>query len=240
MNGRWAINIDIEGFSRNYEHSEQQKAFAIRALCELMNAIFKLGTCCYPGNPNINFSDRLFAHQFGDGFLICSDFPEQDGTRAVAIAIAIVRNMILNRVAVKAAISSGDMADIRGCYPESIRDAKDEMISMGSGLMTIISVMGTALTKAHRLAAKEKGAVLIVDETIRQMLLPRGLVWVRPNIIDWVTSELPLADDLSRKANLKTANALELYEKLEQYCKTEPEPPADWVTATLTSIRRPN
>ena len=61
MNDSWVINIDIEGFSQNYEHSETREAFAILALCELMEAIVKIGRLCYPGDPDKNYSDRLFS-----------------------------------------------------------------------------------------------------------------------------------------------------------------------------------
>ena len=58
MDDRWGISIDVEGFSKNYEYSEERKKFAISALCELMNAIVNIGRECYPGDPDTNFSDR--------------------------------------------------------------------------------------------------------------------------------------------------------------------------------------
>lgn len=153
MSSGWAINIDVEGFSKNYEHSEVRKTFAILAIGELMDSIVKIGTLCFPGNPDKNFSDRLFAHQFGDGFIICSDFPEPDASRAISIAVAIMRHMIVKGYVTKAAISTGDMSDIKGCYPKAVRDSRDGRVDLGMGLMTIISVMGTALTKAHKLSS---------------------------------------------------------------------------------------
>jgi len=103
MNERWAISIDIEGFSKHYEHSEDRKTYAILALGELMNSVFLVGSQCFPGTPEKIFSERLFAHQFGDGFLICSDFPESDASRAIAIAVAIMRHMTLKGYVTKAA-----------------------------------------------------------------------------------------------------------------------------------------
>lgn len=117
MSSGWAINIDIEGFSKNYEYSENRKTYAILAIGELMHSIANIGTRCYPGDPKINFSDRLFAHQFGDGFIICSDYPESTSLRAISIAVSIMRHMISKGFATKAAISKGDISDIRGCYP---------------------------------------------------------------------------------------------------------------------------
>ena len=238
MNGRWAISIDIEGFSKHYEYSEDRKTYAILALGELMNSVFRVGSQCFPGTPEKNFSERLFAHQYGDGFLVCSDFPEPDGSRAIAIAVAIMRHMTLKGYATKAAISTGDLSDIRGCYPKPMRDAQDERLGVGMGLMTIISVMGTALTKAHKLATTEKGAVLIIDRELVDIGWPVGAKTCdsRSHCIDWVSSDLPLADEIAQKSQLRTGSARELCDKLKTYCATQPAPPADWIKATLANV----
>lgn len=95
---------------------------------------------------------------------MCPDFPEPDASRAIAVAVAIMRHMTMKGYAVKAAISAGDLSDIKGRYPTPMRDAQDDRLGVGMGLMTIISVMGTALTKTHKLAATRKGAVLILEK----------------------------------------------------------------------------
>jgi hypothetical protein len=239
MDGRWGISIDVEGFSNNYEHSEERKTFAILALAELMNAIVNIGQQCYPGNPSKNYSDRLFVHQFGDGFIICSDFPEIDASRAIAIATAIMRHMILKGFATKAAISSGDMSDIKGCYPKSVRDTQDERVYLGMGLMTVISVMGTALTKAHKLSNTHRGAVLIVDNDLVKLGLPEGVVLdSKSSCIDWINSNLPAADEIASKSRLLTGNTANLLAKLNEYCCIDPVPPNSWVDATFETIKR--
>src|SRR4029079_15066078 len=113
-------------------------------------------------------------HQYGDGFIVCSDFPESDVYRPIAIAVAIMRHMAVKGYAAKAAISTGDLSDIRGCYPKPMRDAQDDRLDLGMGLMTIMSVMGTALTKAHKLAGTKRGAVLILDQQLVETGLPPG------------------------------------------------------------------
>jgi len=238
MNDAWAINIDIEGFSKNYEYSEDRKTFAILALSELMHAIIKIWRQCFPGDPDKNYSDRLFAHQFGDGFIICSDFPERDAIRAISISVAIMRHMIIKGYATKAAISTGNMSDIKGCYPKTVRDANDEIVYLGHGLMTTIPVMGTALTKAHKLSNTQKGAVLILDESLAKLGLPEG---VRVKIssawfIDWVSSNLPLSEQIAKTEGLATDNPQTLIEKLNHYCRQKPIPPASWIEATRTAI----
>jgi len=66
---RWAIHIDMEGFSNLWDKEDQ----ILLSLGELMRAIFRIGRKCFPASP-----ERLFAHQLGDGFLIISDFPERE------------------------------------------------------------------------------------------------------------------------------------------------------------------
>ena len=236
METQWAVSIDIEGFSKNYEHSEERKTFAIRALGELMQSIYSVATNCYPGDPCQNFTDRLFAHQFGDGFLICSAHGVSDLERAVAISAAIMRHMLLHGYATKAAISMGSMSDIHGCYPKDIRDGKDNRIYMGTGLMTVISVMGTALTKAHKLASTRSGAVLVIDQAI----LDTDTVTkykMQSDCLDWITTEIPLADEIAQRAGLFRADSGQLLATLRAYCNTVPKPPISWVDATFSEVR---
>ncbi len=244
MSNGWAINIDIEGFSKNYEYSEDRKTFAIRALAELMESILKIGTLCFPGDPKINDSDRLLVHQFGDGFLICSDFPEQDLTRVISISVAIMRHMIIKGYATKSAISTGNMSDIKKLYPKAVHDTDNGTVRLGRGLMTIISVMGTSLTKAHKLSNTQSGAVLILDNNLVEIGLPEGVEIVKVKndsghcgyCIDWVFSNLPMSDEISNIACLATGNSKTLIEKLNSYCKQEPIPPDSWVEATHLTI----
>jgi hypothetical protein len=237
MDGRWGISIDVEGFSKNYEYSEERKTFATLALAELMQAIINIGRVCYPGNLNENFSDRLFVHQFGDGFIICSDFPEKDASRAISIATALMRHMVLKGFATKAAISSGDMSDIKGCYPKPVRETQDERVDLGMGLMTVISVMGTALTKAHKLSCTHKGAVLILDKNLAGLGLPEGIVIKSGSkCIDWINSCLPAADEIAKKTGMLLGSPKTIVEKLDEYCRIEPTPPDAWIKATLETV----
>lgn len=238
MNERWAISIDIEGFSAHYECGEKGKDFAIFALGELMGSIFRVGEQCFPGTPEKNFSERLFVHQYGDGFLVCSDFPEPDASRAIAIAVALMRHMMVSGYATKSAISVGDLSGIQGCYPKPMRDAANDCVPMGMGLMTTIPVMGTALTRAYKLAARQRGAVLVLDKHLIDLGLPEGAKTrgAANNCIDWISSELPLADLIANKSSLKIATAEELCKKLRAYCARHPAPPDAWINATLAAV----
>lgn len=241
MSGRWGISIDVEGFSKNYEFSEDRKTYAILALGELMIAIYRIGTCCYPGTPEKNYSERLFAHQFGDGFLVCSDFAEPDGSRAIAIAAALLRHMALKGYVAKAAIATGDLSGINGCYPQPMRDAAGDTVDMGMGLMTTIGIMGTALTRAHKLGGSARGAVLVVDKRLLEKSIPQGAIVCGPegNCIDWVSSNIPLASEISEKARLSAALPDQILAKLKAYCSTKPTPPKSWVDATFMCVSHP-
>lgn len=240
MDGRWGISIDIEGFSHNYELSEARRTFAIQALSELMASIYSIGVRCFSGCPENNDSDRLFVHQFGDGFLICSDFPEENAQRAVAIAVALMRHMIIKGYAAKAGISTGSMSDIKGCYPAPMRESEDSRVSLGAGLMTIVPVMGTALTKAHKLAGKVSGAVVVLDPNLKAGFAHPGISYCGEgdNCINWIESEFPLADEISSRANLRTASPSKLYQLMQAYCLSEPKPLDCWVKGTFHGVKQ--
>ncbi|MDH5517415.1 MAG: hypothetical protein OEY36_06310 [Gammaproteobacteria bacterium] len=231
MDKRWGLNIDIEGFSNLYESNYDNQSKAILGLRELMHSIIQIGINVYPGDPNINESDRIFAHQFGDGFIIVSDFEETDAGRCIAIATALMRHMLLKGYATKVAISTGGMSGINGCYPDEMRNSQDGRLQLGAGLMTSIPVMGTALTKAHKLASKVSGNVLVVDNMQFSIIPTERVTKTASNIsfVNWQSDENELAKYISQKANLAFGAEDQLKEKFENYIKTEPCPPQRWI-----------
>ncbi len=230
----WGLCIDIEGFSRKYEYSESMQFDAIMSLNVLMKTIIKIGNNVYPGKPENNYAERLFAYQFGDGFIITSEYYEKNASRCVAIAMAIMRHMMMNGYSTKAAISTGGMSGINGCYPEPIRQSEDGCIALGMGLMTTIPVMGTALTRTHKLLSKASGNVLVLDAS-RFDEIPNEVVLSEKNgitKIDWLSNELPLANKISNAANLEYGNREYLLKKFEWYIKQEPIPSDNWINST--------
>lgn len=105
---RWGIYIDIEGFGSRYDPTMK----ALLPLNALMEGIFNIGSKKY--NDDVT---RLFAHQFGDGFVIVSCFEENSLDRPAAIAIALMRHVLVGGGLAKASISEGGFSDIKGCYP---------------------------------------------------------------------------------------------------------------------------
>lgn len=239
MDKRWGISIDIEGFSSLYECGEKGKTRAIWGLHELMKAIIHIGTHAYPGDPAKNDSDPIFSHQFGDGFIIVSNFEEPDPCRCIAISVSLMRHMTMKGYSTKAAISTGDMTDIQGCYPEEVRLSNNGSVSLGAGLLTTIPAMGTALTKAHKLSSRVSGNVLVIDrqayESIPETIISSSEAnWF---FIDWRLDEHELARTISEKSGLNYGSQDQLHRVFDEYILKEPIPPKSWVEGSKRSVK---
>lgn len=230
-NNNWGINIDIEGFSNFYQHDEEMQTYAISGLKHLMDAVISVGKKVYPGDPNKNESDRIFAHQFGDGFILTSNFDATNPNRPIAIAVSLSRHMLLQGFATKAAISAGDMANINGCYPKEVKSAKNNTLRLGAGLMTTIPVMGTALTKANKLGNRVSGNVVVVDKSAFSNT-PNELIKYHDEFIgyiNWMSDGNELSREISEKEDLLFGNERQLHEEFSNYIKLEPCPPEKWI-----------
>ena len=223
---RWAIYIDIQGFGTLWDKGDE----AILALGELMRAIFRIGKICFPNSP-----DRLFAHQFGDGFIIVSDFEEEKLERCVTIAIALLRHVSSTDCFAKASIVEGAMMDIKGLYPGEVMDTLDSNshIDLGNGLMTITPVMGGALIQGVKLDKKSPKGPLLVIEKEKFDRLPQGVFISDAGedvvSINWITYESILLSKIQREANLWSPSKTDIKKLLLQYCKKHENLPEVWV-----------
>lgn len=218
--GRWAINIDLEGFGHLYGKENA----VLLSLGELMEGIFRIGTQYYPESP-----ERIFAHQLGDGFVIVSDFPEETFERPVAMALSLLRHVADSGRYAKATISDGEFADILSCYPSSVINAteSDKRVRLGHGIMTLFPVMGTALIRAISVAKKCPSGPLLAVAAENRKRIPDGLIVheVPPHdiiVIDWIHSENELAKDISSKSQLRWPDAQTISERLQNYCQKQP------------------
>ncbi len=217
--GRWAINIDLEGFGHLYDKED----LVLLSLCELMEGIYRIGVQCYPESP-----DRIFAHQLGDGFIIVSDFPEDSFERPVAIALSLLRHVAHSGRYAKATISEGEFADIFSCYPSSITNAagSDKRVCLGHGIMTLFPVMGTALIRAISVAKKCPSGPLLALASENRKRIPEGLVVHEITsqdiiVVDWIHSENELSKNISSKSKLKWPDAPTISEQLKDYCQKQ-------------------
>ncbi len=212
MDNRWSIWIDVEGFSTLYATNSK---LAKLNLGFLMEALYKVGSLVFNRE-----SERLFIHQFGDGFAVMSDFHEDVPTRPLTICIAIMRHLLKKGVATKAAISAGDFADISGCYPKEVMSASDDgrHIKIGEGLMTIIPVMGMALISAHKLADTDSGALLLLD-SLAFSKIPEGVIVQHGTtaIVDWVHSTVAGVEEICEKSGLEKVTSMDAEAMLTSY-----------------------
>jgi hypothetical protein len=220
MSERWAIYIDLEGFSALWDEESQ----ILWSFGELMRAIFRVGNLCYPHRPY-----RLFAHQFGDGFLIASEFHEESLTRCATIAIALMRHVAATGRLASAAISEGNFADIEGCYPKEVLDhgSSDHRVDMGEGLMTIILGMGTALVRPYLIVKKVKGPFLLIAGSKSVRLGGDILRTPIPGTsslmsIDWVHADLKRLTDIRNTARLHVKAPSNVESMLHEYCQNQP------------------
>ena len=121
-----------------------------------------------------------------------------------------------------------------------MRDANNGCLSLGAGLLTTISVMGTVLTKAHKLANKKSGSILIVDESAFAEI-PKDLVATQDNnlvFINWTSNDHILAREISTKAGLDFGTQDELHSCFERYISQAPIPPEHWIEGSRICIAR--
>lgn len=228
---RWAVYIDIEGFSTLFD----REITVLQALGDLLEGIYLIGSQCYPESP-----DRLFAHQTADGVVIASGFGATSLEVPSATAIALLRHVAGRGRFAKAAIGEGEFADIFGCYPRRIRDAcigDAATVPLGDGLMTPFPVMGTALIDAVGVARRSpSGALLTVSaENKRRLPIECALTDVEGAqvvSVDWVHSDFRLVTELQRRAGLRMPSPREISTALERYCHQH-NPPQPWRDNTL-------
>jgi hypothetical protein len=224
MSDRWSIYIDLEGFSALWEKEDQ----ILLSLGELMRSIFRVGRHCYPEPP-----DRLFAHQFGDGFVVVSDFHETSLERCATIAVALMQHVAASGRLARAAIAEGQMAGIQGCYPSEVLDCLegDHTVSLHMGLMTITPVMGTALIRAVGVDKRAPRGPLLVIEASKAERLGALAPWTEvcaPELasIDWIHVQTDLLRTIQTNAKLDAPSAESLETRLRIYCREQavPEP----------------
>lgn len=232
---RWSIWIDIEGFSKLWEDG----GLALAGLRALMSGIYAIGNKVYTDD-----GDRLFAHQFGDGFVIVGDFHEEALDRCVAIAVALMRHIATSGCLARAAVAEGDFADYSGCWPKEIRQEianlqSDDTVSLGSGIMTLLPVMGTALINANKLDSSNciKGAVLTIaskDAGRITTSFPRRVSAAdsRFTMIDWVHAKSPIIDEIVARSGLGGMPTANIEAAIVRYAERTPTPPSAWTAGT--------
>jgi hypothetical protein len=233
---QWAIYIDIEGFSATYEKGTQSMV----SLGALMEAIYAVGSRCYPEPPY-----RLFAHQVGDGFVISGEFGWPDLKQPTTVAIALLRTVLHAGGVAKAVVSEGQLADVLGDYPKHIKHLYAEShggaFSMGGGLMTILPVMGTALINSVKLlhsCQTPSGSLLIVPNS-EISRLPAGVTFVEVGelcVLDWLHASYPELDEVIKTAQLPPFSEKAMIKTINNYIKKN-DLPKNWIDNTRLCLK---
>lgn len=216
MSQRWALYIDVEGFGSKWSDTGVE---AFRGINALMQGIYRIGTRYFPEPP-----ERLFAHQFGDAFLVVSDFHEPSLDRAVLVATALLRHVLACGETAKAAISEGELSGIEGCYPQEIRaQIESSHISIGAGVMTVTPVLGSALINAVSLMKQAPSGPLLVMSTENAQRLSPGAPVVpltnNPGVvsINWLRDEAGDLDALQSAAGFRRHSEVQCGSLLRTY-----------------------
>jgi hypothetical protein len=214
MGHRWALYIDIEGFGVKWNDTTAE---AFRGINALMQGIFWIGDRYYRDPP-----DRLFANQFGDGFLVTSDSHEEVLDRPVLCAVALLRHLLTLGETAKCAIAEGEIADIKGCYPSEVRDQlSNGNIHFGSGVMTISPVMGSALINAVSIQKQLPSGPLIGISSRNASRISCGAVVTNIDAgvasIDWLKGEPRGLEELQAASRLKRHAEVLRSEQLRGY-----------------------
>jgi len=196
-----------------------------------MEGIYHVGTTVCSNAPN-----SIFAYQVGDGFIISSEFGLNAPSLPLGICIFLLRLVATRGGFAKCAASTGEMADIKGCFPRVIQDnlIESHAVRLGSGLMTLFPVMGTALINTYTLSKKERGSVLIWDKKI-DISSDQGIVVTKDDgdylLIDWLHSRSPYADRFLEMVEI--TDFLSNFETIiRNRIKATPAEP-EWIASTL-------
>lgn len=235
---KWILFIDVEGFSNIYQ---KNKAQAVSLLSGLMGDLYFIGTKVYPDE-----KVRLFVYQFSDGFMVSPDFNDEID-RPIAIAIALMRSMLIRNGVLRGAISCGELEDILSEYPEEVlKSQKNGCVPLGcgGGLMTINQLMGDALINAYNLASAEpKGPLLILDKDCVKNVNNSGLKTYNIDgytCVNWIYPEIGLVNDILKKIGRDSPPKETLRELITRYISENPDLSREWKANAENLIKERN
>jgi len=231
---RWCIFIDIEGFKNIFACNDK---FALYLLGKMLHLIYKVGSVVYPNEP-----ERLFVHQFSDGFAIISSLPENNLKRPINIAVFLMQQFLLAGGAAKVGISDGDFYDIQGCYPKEIYDKINEgTLEIGDGIIRVSTCLGEALINAYKiLTLSPSGPGLFIDRSLYNFI-PSETLFINENKnsmgINWIEYQNEDIRIIARLVKIKIPSIIELTSQLDDYLKKWDLSNTDWGRNALKYIK---
>ena len=227
----WSLYIDIEGFKVIFEKEEDKVLWFLH---NLMENIIDIGEKGYSDE-----GERLFIHQIGDGFIIFPDFGDKDLLKPISIASVLMQLSAVNGGFLKAGISYGGHADYSSCYPLDDCGREGSTIPLGSGLMTIMPVLGMGLIRAFEITRCASGPILIIDKklvdfpNINQFEIKHYEKHIE---INWLKPTNHEVNNLLKKISIKLPNPEIIKERLKEYLLNYNELPDLWKKAAENVI----
>lgn len=217
--------IDVEGFGSLYG---KEKADSLWGLSDLMDGIIIVGRAA----PELGLA-RIFAHQFGDGFVLTEDSAGTLG-RMAAVAVALHQFVLIKAGHFcGSALEKGGLSDVVGCYPKAVTESGGSAVSLGEGLMTITPVTGTALIKTYKLPGEHRGGVVVVPSAYRNELEP-GIVAIEKNGVlhlNWIESTGATLERCRRALRIGGYNTAAMRTAFKEAAQRN-ECPASWLART--------
>jgi len=140
----------------------------------------------------------------------------------------------------KASISEGDFSDIKNCYPECIvKNESGGALPLGSGVMTIIPVMGTSLINAVGIDKRAPSGSFITLHKANDARISKE--FIVKNIendlisINWIKGEPLPVNDIVSKAGFRKLSETSRIEMLHNYIAENRLSPT-WVRTTCYEL----
>jgi hypothetical protein len=223
---RLAVYLDIEGFSAIYRTSE---ARGYESLRRLMLGVYEIYSR-FTGKP----ADRLFAHQFSDGFLLLQDDWRPSIDRGLAGAIGLLRYLLNWGFVGRAGMATGGFSDISTLIDAVKKEANAHNPDRDpEGVMTTANVMGDALINAYNVQANDfSGPLLFVQPDLRGRINGDQVHFLQDDrrvvAVDWLRSSLAESGEVQTILDIEHATTPFLCDCLLRYIASHTQLSRTW------------
>ncbi len=228
----------------------------LRKLNTTAETIVEIGSHCFCGHPysaHERFSDKapycrwciprkeLNGFQLGDGFFLIAepDFTD-DPLPATVFAIALMRRLIECGIFVKIGIARGRFGDYRikaNEASENYNTPESNQVDIGSSILRLMPVMGTAWIKAYVAHSAASGPIISLDlDSFGCAANDFPFAYQESKnclVIDWVHADVAAVDNVLADTKHDTTVTIE---HLLNYLKSNPNLRTNWVESANNLI----
>jgi hypothetical protein len=218
---RWALFIDIEGFSSIFKENETRAICLIGGLlADTVKVVEKISIDSY----------RLFVHHLGDCLTIVSYSEESTLRKPIDIGVSLMQAMLYRGGILKMALSQGEFGDYLGCFSKIRDKIENGRIRINQGIMTVLPLFGSAYVNASDLHKSIKGPCFVIDSRISEKI-PENVVRLSGNEnieINWLKTKSPGIEQYTDALDISVPNPEQLKQKLQYYLDSNPLLPSNW------------